>query len=359
MSTSANPIAFSAEIESIRAQMPEGVSEDFRVFAEGLVNAIQQISPNALRLNAVGTTATQSTPSGISMRVTGSNGVYTIAIDNGNQNNRTVWHEISYSTSKIFTSNVTVMPVTTATSLTVNDAGATYYFRRRSSFDQVNWSAYTLASTSSVSSGLVSSSATAAGAAFNQTNYGVVSSSASGSTADVEISGANGPLTSLVAVKGQNLSVLPSATISNVPAGSTQFVAWNGSNYVLRPTLAAVLADNLTPIGKVSVVNAGTPRLPTIVPIVQGGGIVGYDVTDGGEGATGNYTLTLGNAGSGTGATFGTQTIVNGVLISVAAGNAGRNYSGSTTVAASGGVGSGTPGGGTAAGGNGGRMTAV
>jgi hypothetical protein len=144
-----------------------------------------------------------------------------------------------------------------------------------------------------------------------------------------------------------------------VKPSSTQFVGWNGQNYVLKPTLAAVLADDLTPIGAVSVVGTGAPTLPTIVPIISGGGIIGYNVTAGGAGASAPYTLTLATFGGGVGATFGPQTIVGGVLISVAPGNPGTVYPGGTTVVASGGVFPGTAGGGGTAGGNGGRMTAV
>jgi hypothetical protein len=82
-------------------------------------------------------------------------------------------------------------------------------------------------------------------------------------------------------------------------------------------------------------------------------------LTDGGAGASADYTLTLTNVGGGTGATFGPQTFSAGVLISVAPGNPGSGYSGATDVVASGGVFPGAPGGGTAQAGNGGRLTNV
>jgi hypothetical protein len=360
MTAGANPIAFSAEIENIRTVLqPLGAGEDFRVLAEGLINAMQRTNPNALTQKGLTTTATQAAPAGVGFSVSGANGVFTASMTDGAQGGRAVWKEVSYSPLKSFTSAVTTLPLTTANSLTVPIPGASYFFRIRVSFDQVNWSGYTLASSSAIDSGLVSSAATAPGAAFNQTNYGVVTSVAVGASADIEISGANGPLTSLPAVKGAATTVLPSATISGVTPGSSQFVGWNGKNYVLAPTLAAVLADNLTPIGAVSVVGTGAPALPTVVPIISGGQIIGYNVTAGGGGASAPYTLTLATFGPGVGATFGTQTIVGGVLISVAPGNPGTGYPGGTTVVVSGGIFPGTAGGGGTAGGNGGRMTAV
>ncbi len=357
-----NPIPFSAEIESIRSTMPTGAAEDFRRLAEGLVGAIEQISPNTLRSTGLTKPTTQAAPPSPTIRVTGANGVFTVSLDAGTkvQSSQQVWFEVSYSTLKSFTANITVMPLTTASSVVLNAPGTTYFFRVRASYDRVNWSGYQLASATATSAGLVSSAATASGAAFAQTNYGVVSSVASGGAADVEISGANGALTSLVAVKGGNTSVLPSATIVGVTPGSTQFVGWNGKNYVLRPTLAAVLSDDLTPIGKVSVVSTAVPTLPVIHPVISGGGVVGFDVVNGGAGASQPYTLIISDPGGlGAAATTGTQTIEAGVLISVAPGNAGANYDGNTIVTPSGGSGGGTSGGGTAAGGNGGRMTAV
>lgn len=360
MAAGANPLPYAAEIENIRSSIPGDAGEDFRVVAEALIGAIQTIAPNTLRGASPGATPSAAAPAGTSIRVTGANGVFSIEVGDGNQNGRQVWKEISYSTVKGFTSNVTILPLTTATSTTLNAPGATYFFRMRTSFDQVNWSGYELASVDAVAAGLVSSSATAAGAAFNQTNFGVVTSRAAGATADVIISGANGPLTSLPAIKGSTVSLLPAAAVSNVPAGSTQFVAWDGARYQLRPTLASVLADNLTPIGKVSVVSTAAPTLPVIHPIIAGGGVVGFNVVSGGAGAAEPYTLTITDPGGpGGGATAGAQTIVAGVLLSVAPGNAGANYDGNTIVTPSGGSGGGEPGGGTALGGNGGRLTAV
>lgn len=353
-----NAIPFSAQIEAVRSKLPADASEDFRIFAEGLVNWIGSINPNVPQAGGVAANS-QATPAGCGIVATGANGAFTLAITNG-KNTRPVWHRVSYSTLKNFSANVTVMPVTTATSLTLNLPGQSCFFQLESSFDQVNWSAAVLAASAAVNSGLVSSAATAEGASFNQTNFGVVSSAAAGASANVLVNGANGPFTSLPRQKGATQTLLPSATIAGVTPGTDKFVAWDGQHYVVRSTLAAVLADDLAPIGKVSVVSTAVPRLPVITPVIVGGYIVGYNVEDGGAGASQPYDLTLIDVGDGSGATFGAQTIQNGVLLAVAQGNPGNgSYSGGTEVQVSGGSGGGTPGGGTALGGNGGRLTAV
>jgi hypothetical protein len=142
-----------------------------------------------------------------------------------------------------------------------------------------------------------------------------------------------------------------------VEPGSEQFVGWDGSGFTLKPTLAGVLTDNLEPVGAVSVVETGAVTLPVVAPFEFGGGIVGYNVTDEGNGLTEDVVITI--VGAGTGATTGPQTIVAGKLLSVAPGNLGEGYGPGTTATVSGGSSAGTVGGGTTTGGNGGRLTAV
>jgi hypothetical protein len=95
----------------------------------------------------------------------------------------------------------------------------------------------------------------------------------------------------MTTLKGNVQSVLPAATIVGVAPGSTQFVGsqldttTNVRRYILRPTLGSLIADNITPVGVVSVVTTATPTPPTILPIFgPGGSIVGYNVTNGGAG---------------------------------------------------------------------------
>jgi len=345
-------------------QMPD--TEDFRQLMNQVQSGITAALPGGQWPTAGGTKATgQTYPSGVGFSVTGSNGSFTASMTNstakasGTQG-QTVWYQIRYSPLSSFTANVTTMPATTATSVVINAPGETLFFQLRSSFDQVNWSPWQMASSTAISSGLVSSAATSNAGALNQTNYGVVTSVAVGSSAEVQIQGANGPYTSMVAQKGPVQTALPGATIVGVTPGSNLFVGWDGSKYVLRATLADVLGDDdFTPIGKVSVVETGVPVLPAVSLVLgAGGSVIAWNVTNQGNGLTGDVNLAI-VTGTGAGATPGMQTIQNGKLISVAPGNPGANYGGGDTVTVTGGIGAGTPGGGTAVGGNGGRLTAV
>jgi hypothetical protein len=354
----ANPTAL---IESIARTMPPQSQEDFRNFANLLVNNLTYLSPGGNLLQAGGTQANSAAaPTGVTFTATGASGVITVSITDPNTAKAgTIWHEISYCTLASFTQNVTTLPATTATSASINNSGFTGFLRMRVSYDRVNWSGYQALSSGQISAGQIEATAMAPAAAFNQSNYGVVNSAASGGAAAVSISGTGGQFTSYPAVRGTQQQNRPSATIVGVEPQSQQFVGWDGTTFRLKPTLAGVLADDLEPVGAVSVVGTAAPTLPTIVPIIAGGGIVGYDVTNGGAGASQPYTLTIADVGGGAGATAGQQTIQNGVLISIAPGNAGHGYTGATMVTASGGTGGGKQGGGTAAGGNGARMSNV
>lgn len=352
----------SALVESIARRLPPGAAEDFRNLMNQVILAnLTSLSPGGNLIAPGGTQAGASAPpSGVLFSVVGKSGVWTVKIVNpSTAKPGTIFHEVSYSEVISFTKNVTTLPVTTSQSITVPGSGLARFFRIRSSYDQKTWSNYKLASTSAVDARLIEAAAMSAGAAFNQTNYGEVNSQASGASAIVTISGTGGPLTSYPAVRGASEAIRPSATIVGVTPESEQFVGYDGTTFHLKPTLAAVLADNLEPVGKVSVVSTTPPTLPTIVPVIVGGAIVGYNVTAGGAGASQPYTLTIFDSGGGVGATAGAQTIVAGVLISVAPGNPGSGYTGATTVTPSGGSGGGQSGGGTTTGGNGGRMTAV
>ena len=386
-SNASNPMPFAAQIENVRSAIAKtagsAAAEDFRVLAEGLVQWQAANNPNPPAAGGGVAQATQAAPSGVVISVAGANGVYTVHLGWGiesvfadveaqlhrfavmnhavtGQNGRTVWFEVSYSATKSFSTAVTTLPVTAATQMTLNLPGETLFFRVRASYDRMSWSEYVPASQQAVSSGLVTAAVQDEAVAFNQTNYAVVTSEAVGGAAVVKIAGASGPASSLVRQKGSVQSALPGAVVANVPFGVNQFVGYSEKQgYALKPTLADVLADNLAPIGKVSVVDTGVPTLPQISLVLgAGGAVLAWNVTDQGNGITGPLTLAI-NTSTGTGATPGQQTIENGKLISIAPGNPGQNYGGGDTVTAAGGIGQGAPGGGTASGGNGGRMTAV
>ena len=369
-SNASNPMPFAAQIENVRSAIAKtagsAAAEDFRVLAEGLVQWQAANNPNPPAAGGGVAQATQAAPSGVVISVAGANGVYTVHLGWGiesvvtGQNGRTVWFEVSYSATKSFSTAVTTLPVTAATQMTLNLPGETLFFRVRASYDRMSWSEYVPASQQAVSSGLVTAAVQDEAVAFNQTNYAVVTSEAVGGAAVVKIAGASGPASSLVRQKGSVQSALPGAVVANVPFGVNQFVGYSEKQgYALKPTLADVLADNLAPIGKVSVVDTGVPTLPQISLVLgAGGAVLAWNVTDQGNGITEPVTLAI-TTTTGTGATPGQQTIENGKLISVAPGNPGQNYGGGDTVTAAGGIGQGAPGGGTASGGNGGRMTAV
>lgn len=357
-SVQSNPQAL---IESVARILPPSAQEDFRNLLHVVVDNLTSLSPGGNLLQPGGApTGASAAPAGVTLAASGANGVITIAItDPATAKPNSIWHEISYGPLVSFTQNVTTLPATTSAAVSLPAPGQSYFVRLRASFDRKSWSAYQLASSTAISAGLVESGAMAPAAAFNQTNYGQVNSQASGGAAAVTISGTGGPLTSYAAVKGATQVVRPSATIVGVTPGSQQFVAWDGTSFVLKPTLASVFLNNLEPVGKVSVVTTALPTLPVINPVISGGGVVGFDVVSGGSGASQPYTLTIFDSGGGAGATAGAQTITAGVLTSIAPGNAGHLYTLATTVTASGGASTGQSGGGTASGGNGGRLTAV
>lgn len=354
----------SALIESIAGVLPRSAQQDFRLLMRDVVLAnLTALSPGGNLLQPGGAQPGSSKPPiGVTHTVTGGSGVATVNIANPpSAKSMPIWHEISYSPLKSFTGQVTTLPATLNTSVSLAQSGVSAFYRLRSSFDKVTWSNYQFPTTgpNPVDAGLVESEAMSPAAAFNQSNFAEVDSQASGATALITIAGTGGPLTPYTAVRGTTQKNRPSATIAGVTPSTDQFIGYDGSQYIAKPTLAAVLADNLEPVGKVSVVSTATPTPPTIVPVISGGAIVGYNVTSGGAGASQPYTLVIFDSGGGTGATAGEQTIVGGVLMSVAPGNAGSGYTGATTVTPSGGGPGGAPGGGTATGGNGARMSAV
>ncbi len=255
MSTQANPLPLSAEIENVRSSLARiagsAAAEDFRTLAETLVAALQATNPNALRPQ--GSTATQVAPVGTSITANGANGAISIAMEDGAQNGRPVWKEISTSPVKGFTQAVTVHPVTTGNSLMIAQPGVSHFIRMRTSFDRKNWSGYQMVSQTAVSAGLVSSSATAAGGTFNQTNYAEVTSTSTGAGDVVSINGPGGRFTPYTAVKGGVESLRPSATIVGLVQQSKQFVAWDGKQFSLHTNLASTMADSLEPVGVVTV----------------------------------------------------------------------------------------------------------
>jgi hypothetical protein len=291
--------------------------------------------------------------------VSGANGAFNIKITNPAQSiNKTIYHELSYCQIASFVGQATTLPIQTTTQITVPAPGVTAFWRLRSSYDQSNWNAYQT-QPGSVSSGLQSSAASEAATVLNQTNYANLDSiqNVAETSANVRIYGKAGINTQFPAVKGANETILPSATVINVPFGSAQVVGYNGTDYDVRGTLPEVLGDGYTPIGALSVIGSGARVLPTVtVTIGGGGGVTSWNVVSGGNALSDPVTLTPpGEVGAG--GAPGAQTITAGVFISIANGTPGTGGTpGTYAVGVGGGIAAGSTGGGRNIGGNGGRL---
>jgi hypothetical protein len=355
------PVAFGDRAVSIsRAQINKIKDFDLRTILLGMLEQHLAVG-GALGINLLEPTnspqkaLTPPPPVG-SLSVVGANGAFTIAVTNAPQSiNKAIYNEVSYSPSSNFSTGVVVLPVSTATHQVLAAPGITVYWRLRSSYDQANWNAY-VRLPGTVSSGLQSSAASDHATVLNQTNYATVDSVAVGGTANIRVFGKGGPLTQYPAVKGAVETILPSATIINVPLSSQQVVGYDGNNYQVRTTLPQQLVDGIVPTGTLSVVGGGAVTLPTVSLILGSGGVVlAWNVITQGNGLTAPVTLTIVTS-TGSGATAGPQTIVAGKLISISPGNPGTAYAGGDTVTVSGGSAAAGLGGGQNIGGNGGRF---
>ena len=260
----ANPQAL---VESVARMLPPSSRDDFRNLMNEIVLAnLTALSPGGNLIQAGGTKANASAPpKGVTHAVSGANAVYSVEIANPAGARTPIYHEISYSPLASFTKNVTTLPATTNTSVSIQSPGGNYYFRLRSSFDKKSWSDYQINKVAPIDAGYVSSEAISPAATFNQTNFATVQWGLAGTSPSVSISGTGGPFTPYVAQKGASQSLRPSATIIGTPQARDQFVGWDGSQFRLAGTLADILADGLEPVGAVFA-GSGVPG---------GGGVTG------------------------------------------------------------------------------------
>lgn len=294
-------------------------------------------------------------PAQATLIVTGANGAYNISITPAPTTiAAALYFEVSYSTASNF-GNATILPLTPATSFTYNAPGTTLYWRVRATYDKVHFGAYSPASggNPAVSASLQSSEATQPAVVLNQTNYATVDSVPAGGGQNIRVYGSAGPQTQWIGVKGGVETIFPSATIINQTPGTKPFVGFDGEQFLVKSTLPQVFGDHVTPVGQVGVPPGGSVILPTIVAVIDGSGVTGYNVTSGGSNIGAPLTLTIG--GPGAGAIAGLQTIVGGVLISVAPGAPGTGYVTVPAVTPSGGAATGSIGGGGITGSNPGR----
>jgi hypothetical protein len=338
-------------------------NQDLRETLTGIHLALQNIyaQTGSAPLAKVDTSVVNFTapPAVSQLAVSGANGSFSVAITNVGKT--PVYQEISSSPVANFASGVTVYPVSTNTSYVFPNPGAMLCWRLRSSYNQQNWSSYTV-QPGAVSSGLVSSAATASNLSLNQSNYATVDSVADGGTATVRVYGSGGVGTSWTSILGTSSKVIPAGTIMNVAYAANGYVVWDGQSYQLKPQLAQTFPDTWVPVGKVSVIANGNGLvLPTITAVVVNGGttagaIVAYEIQNPGNGLTSAPILTITDS-TGSGATA-TAVVSSGSVTQVTPGGAGSGYSSHPTVTASGGVSGGSAGGGGATGDNGGRLYA-
>lgn len=352
-----------SDISALIESAVQGSKEDRRNLYNAFYQQIQSVSQaNGQAILPTSTNqAAVSAPLAGSVSASGANGIVTVTITNPTQNVAgNLYNEVSYSTTKGFTSGVTTPPASSSLQYTIPSPGAQFFVRARWSYDKTNFSPYALASLTATDAGLQSSAASANAVPLNQSNYAYVDSQAAGSAAAVRVYGAAGPNNGWVGQKGGAETVFPSATILNVPYGSEGFVSYDGEQYQVSTNLTGAFDDSSTPVGKVSVVGTGAPTLPNIVLLVQGGYVVGIKSSSTfGSGLTQLPTFTI-TDGSGTGAAIIATGLNAGAITGISITNAGDgNYSSTPTVTAHGGVFSGASGGGTVVGGNGGRLTNV
>jgi hypothetical protein len=311
------------------------------------------------------TPATSAPPAQSTLTAVGANGNITVSIQlpqqttgaPQNSSKSVIYQEISTSTVANFTTVQQTYPLTTTTSMTIAAPGQTLWIRLRSTTDQKTFNSYQVVGP--IAAGLQTSAASEPATVLNQTNFARVDSVAAGGTATIRVYGSGGVGTSWAYGSGTNSKVIPAGTILNVAygTGTPSFVAWTGSQYVVKPSLSQVLPDSWLPVGSVSVISNGAGlTLPVIHAVISSGAIIAYNVVSGGNDITGTLTFTITDTGGGTGATVGAATVSGGVLQSLAAGNPGASYTGATVVTPSGGVSGGVAGGGGASGNNGGRL---
>ena len=241
-----------AMVESIARVLPPHARDDFRLLMnEVLLANLTALSPGGNLIQPGGAKPSASAPpAGVTHSVVGANAQYSVSITNPPGTSTPIYHELSYSPVVSFSKGVQTLPVTTNTSLQLPSPGGNYFFRLRSSYDKKTWSNYRLTDVKPIDAGLVESSTMAPGAAFNQTNFAVVSPTTAGAEA-ISISGPNGQFTPYTAVRGSTQSLRPSATIVGTQFGPSVFVGWDGTQYQPKNTLAEVLADDLEPVGMV------------------------------------------------------------------------------------------------------------
>lgn len=191
-------------------------------------------------------------PPAASTVANGANGTIAVQITNPSQAARaTIYHEVSYSTVKNFSQDVTTLPASPSGFVTIPAPGQAPFIRVRSSYDGSTWNSHQLIQNSAVNAGLQSSAASEPGTVLNNWNFATVSAQgAPGEVPVIRVYGPNGPYSGYTAGRGSTQVTRPSATILNSSFKQSQIVAYDGKNFQLSPSLAGAMKDNWEPVGQ-------------------------------------------------------------------------------------------------------------
>lgn len=193
-------------------------------------------------------------PPAATVTAAGANGNITVQIKNPTQAAKaTIYHEVSYSTVKNFSQNVTTLPPSPAGSITIPAPGQAPFVRIRSSYDGATWNTHQLVQQSAVDAGLQSSAASEPGTVLNNWNYAnVVGRGTGGQVPLIRVYGPNGPYSGYTAGRGTMQVSRPSATILNTNYAQSQIVAYDpkARQFQIASTLPEVLSDKWEPVGQ-------------------------------------------------------------------------------------------------------------
>ena len=194
-------------------------------------------------------------PPAASAAAKGANGNITVQITNPSQAAKaTIYHEVSYSTVKNFSQNVTTLPVSAATSVNIPAPGQAPFMRIRSSYDGHTWNSHQLIQNTAVDAGLQTSAASSPAMVLNQSNFATVATEGtSGAIPIIRVYGPNGPYSGYTRVVGTKQLSRPSATILNSNFNVSQLVAFDGRRFHLSTTLPGIFNDSWEPVGEADV----------------------------------------------------------------------------------------------------------
>jgi hypothetical protein len=246
----------------IESAVVRGNQNDHRELLEAIVNQLSAIGGAVGVSPLTPTSSVQKSattpPPAATATATGANGITTIQVTNPTlATNSTIYHEISYSPVKNFSQNVTTLPPTAQTQITIPNPGQSPFIRIRSSFNKNDWNSHQLIQNTAVDAGLQSSAASEPATVLNNWNYANVVGGGVGGTSTIQVYGPNGPYSGYTAGRGSTQVSRPSATILNTSYKQNQIVAFDGKQFQVASILPGALKDSWEPVGQ-----AGTQAAP-------------------------------------------------------------------------------------------------